>query len=349
MKCKLPAEFSRHKKTYVLWPTREDNWREKATHAQLSMAAFVNAIAQSDEVTVGYLPGSDPFLNHSFAPTVSFREMNYNDIWVRDTGPFIINCDGGRQKAIHFRFNSWGGLFNDYSADNTVARQIATSEAIELAESHITLEGGAILTDGNGTLFVTEESMLAENRNPEIHKKELGALLSQTLCAQQIVWVPLGLANDEAGGHIDNVISVVDSSTILIAVTDDKRHPSYGRLKAAGECIRSARNLDGSPYKIHPVPLPPMTVISSFEAAGFGSSGGSIIRKAGTPLAPSYLNLYIGNKSVFVPTFDALTDDTALEIIHSVFAGRHVVGIPSREFVLGGGGLHCITKEIPVP
>jgi agmatine deiminase len=48
-----------------------------------------------------------------------------------------------------------------------------------------------------------------------------------------------------------------------------------------------------------------------------------------------------------MPLFDDVHDGPALEKIGQLFPGRKIVGIQSREILLGGGNIHCITQQQP--
>ena len=43
------------------------------------------------------------------------------------------------------------------------------------------LEGGSILTDGQGTLLTTEQCLLNPNRNPSLSREQIEALLREHL------------------------------------------------------------------------------------------------------------------------------------------------------------------------
>lgn len=343
---RVPAEFEPHSGTYLLWPTRADNWREQGVPAQRAMVALANALAKFEPVTLGFSGRHAPVAT-DIDPTIMLWPVEYDDIWVRDTGPLWRLDAANKMTALDFRFNSWGGLFNSASNDDAVARQVAVREGRESVRSELVLEGGAIITDGQGTFFVTEESVLIDNRNPGLSRATVEVELRRMLGAQQFVWLPQGLAHDESGGHIDNICAFADRSTLLVVATDDNRHPSYQRVQEARAALHSARSVNGSPYRIIDVPLPGPTEISATEARGFAAAEGTIKRAAGTPLAPSHVNFYVANGVVVVPTFGCATDNAALEIIAKAFPNRRIIAVPSREFLLGGGAVHCVTRDIP--
>jgi agmatine deiminase len=65
-------------------------------------------------------------------------------------------------------------------------------------------------------------------------------------------------------------------------------------------------------------------------------------------MAASYVNFYIANAAVIVPQFgDADADAKALETLRPLFPDRQVIGVASREVLLGGGNIHCITQQLP--
>jgi agmatine deiminase len=71
-------------------------------------------------------------------------------------------------------------------------------------------------------------------------------------------------------------------------------------------------------------------------------------RQAGDKMAASYVNFYIANQAVIVPQFGvAITDAQAIQTLQVLFPNRQVVGVPSREILMGGGNIHCITQQIP--
>jgi agmatine deiminase len=68
----------------------------------------------------------------------------------------------------------------------------------------------------------------------------------------------------------------------------------------------------------------------------------------GDRLPASYLNFYIGNRRVLVPTFNDPNDRIALGRLATVFPNREVVGLHAVDLVLGLGTVHCLTQQEPL-
>ena len=85
------------------------------------------------------------------------------------------------------------------------------------------------------------------------------------------------------------------------------------------------------------------------EAAGIDARQGSRPRRAGDRLAASYVNFYVANKCVVMPLYDKRRDGAAARTLRRLFPARKIIGVPTREILLGGGNIHCITQQAPRP
>jgi agmatine deiminase len=344
---RFPAEFEPHRATWLLWPTRPDNWRHNGYFAQNDTLALAALISHFEPVRVGVPAAHAAKLRKQLPAAITVANVAFNDTWVRDTGPVTLVSDQYPPIAVDWKFNSWGGLFSESNEDDRVAAEIARYERFQVIRAPIVLEGGAVTSDGKGTIVTTEECALAANRNPGLTRSEADDVFKKFLNAQNVIWLPFGLSHDEAGGHVDNVCAFASDRVVLVASTNDKSHPSYERLRLAREVLARSVNAAGQRFSLINVPVPEATFITAEEAAGFATPQGTIVRAAGSPLAPSYINFYPTAQAVFVPTFNVSTDAAAIEIIATAFPDRQTIPCPSREFLLGGGALHCVTKEIP--
>jgi len=94
------------------------------------------------------------------------------------------------------------------------------------------LEGGAIHSDGQGTILVTESCLLSAGRNPHMTKEEIEKTLLESLGAEKVIWLPYGIYQDETNEHVDNVAAFVGPAEIVLAWTDDQDDPQYAMSAA---------------------------------------------------------------------------------------------------------------------
>ncbi len=66
-----------------------------------------------------------------------------------------------------------------------------------------------------------------------------------------------------------------------------------------------------------------------------------------TPIVETYINAYEANGALIVPTAGTQDDEAALERLCEIVPGREVVGVPCPVIGYGGGGIHCITQQVP--
>jgi agmatine deiminase len=242
----------------------------------------------------------------------------------------------------------------------------------------IILEGGSIHTDGEGTLLTTKECLLNPYRNPHLNQQEIEAVLKLSLGVQKVLWLPTGLdADDDTNGHIDNFCCFVEAAHVVLAWTDDlEQDPeNYNRCREAMATLQQSADAKGRSFKITKLYLPsPPLRYSEEEAMSLAIPTGEdeteatqaadqtaslnapesnyvMTRQPHEKMAASYINFYIANHAVLVPQFGGGAEDTdarAVETLQRVFEDRAVMGIPSREILLGGGNIHCQTQQVPL-
>lgn len=347
----MPGEFEPHEGTWMLWPERPDNWRLGAGPAQAAFVAVARAIGAFEPVTVGASADQYLFARAALPSAVRVVEISNNDCWMRDTGPtFVVDAAGGR-RGVDWIFNAWGGLdgglYFPWDQDDLVARKVLEIEGAGRYRAPLVMEGGAVHSDGQGTLLVTEQCLLNPNRNPGLSRARIEQLLCAYLGGEQVVWLGEGVVDDETDGHIDNLACFARPGEVCLAFPDNRRDPQWQVSSDALERLATARDARGRRFKVHKLPMPGPLKTRATEAAGVQQREGTRPRAAGTRLAASYANFYLCNGGVVVPLLDARTDATALAQLRRVFPERRVVGVPGREILLGGGNIHCITQQVP--
>jgi agmatine deiminase len=199
----MPAEWQEHECTWMIWPAtskRMSTWhvpgislvRECFTQVALTIATFEPiTIIANNPADLRIAESHFSRCNRSDYP-ISFYVFEVDDLWVRDTGPtFLTNTGKSELKAVSWVFNGWGEKlkqFNEtYTKDAQVAARIAhlsTPAVSAFYNSPLTIEGGSIHCDGEGTLLVAETSVINDNRNPGWAKQEVEIELLRVLGAE---------------------------------------------------------------------------------------------------------------------------------------------------------------------
>jgi agmatine deiminase len=348
---RMPAEFEPHSGCWLLWPERTDNWRLGARPAQVAFAAVATAIATSEPVTVGASAAQYVHARSMLPDAIRVVEMSSNDAWMRDVGPtFVVGKPGGI-RAVDWSFNAWGGLngglYFPWDQDDLVARKVAEIEGADRYRPPLILEGGSIHVDGEGTLITTEECLTNPNRNPHMDKGQLEILLHEYLGVTQVVWLGKGVVEDETDGHVDNLCAFVRPGEVVLTWTANKRDPQYRVSMDAYERLMEARDANDRRFKVHKLVQPGPLTRTVAEAAGLDANDSVSQRPAGQRLAASYVNFYIGNAVVVMPLLDKKHDRDAANQLRRLFPEHRLIGVQSREILLGGGNIHCITQQVP--
>lgn len=347
----FPAEFATQQAVWLAWPERQDNWRNDAKPAQQAFARVANAINRVVPVTVVVSERQQQEARDQLAPSVHVEVMAYNDAWMRDIGPTIVTNAEGEKRGISWRFNAWGGEFNGlyapWSDDDKLAAKICERLGIDHYRAPFVLEGGAIHTDGEGTLYTTAECLLSPGRNPELSQDDIEQYLADYLGITKVIWLPKGLFNDETDGHVDNLLHVIAPGRVVLSWTEDINDPQYLISREALRVLVNSLDAKGRTIEVIKLPIPGPLYLQEHEAAGIAPSHG-MKRHAGERLGGSYANFLMINKTVFLPELDCLTDPMAKSILQNALPDYNIVGIPTREVLLGGGNIHCITQQIPV-
>ncbi len=354
----MPAEFSKHAATIMIWPYRPGSWCYGAKAARRVFAEIISEISKHEKVLVlagdNQLESAKNALSH--LNNVEILNISSDDAWARDTAPTFLVNDTGALRAVDWQFNAWGGeydgLYASWKNDDKIPYQLCKIKGIDLYNAHpFVLEGGSIHTDGEGTLITTEECLLSPGRNPQLSKGEIEEKLKAYLGVSKIIWLPKGIYNDETNGHIDNICAFTAPSEVVLAWCEDKTDPQYEISKACLDVLESSVDAKGRKIKVHKLPVPTKPVcVSQEDLLGYDFEPGEDMREAGERLAASYVNFYFCNNAIILPQFGGEnidSDRAAVEILRSACPDREIVPINAGDIILGGGNIHCITQQIP--
>jgi agmatine deiminase len=252
---------------------------------------------------------------------------------------------------VDWDFNAWGGLvgglYFPWDLDDAVPQKVLEIEGLDRYKAPLVLEGGSIHVDGEGTLVTTEECLLNENRNPDLSREQIEEFLKAYTGVSKIVWLGRGVYNDETNGHVDNLCTFLRPGLLALTWTDDANDPQYEISRDAFERLSKAKDAKGRKLEVLKIHQPDPVLIRAEEAEGVDAVAGSQPRNAGDRMAASYVNFFLCNGGLVLPTFDDPHDEAAMAALQKALPERRVVGVRAREILLGGGNIHCITQQQP--
>jgi agmatine deiminase len=341
----MPAEWEPHLATYLIWPHNPETWPGKFEMIPAAYAEIIATLSQFEPVRL--LAKDEASFDQVRATIaqastaarddrVELLAIPTNDSWVRDTGPIFLNRvapagPGPAQVALDWGFNSWGEKWGAYDLDDVVPRRLAARYGFEVVEPGIILEGGSVDVNGAGTLLTTESCLLNPNRNPHLNRAEIEDYLRACFGVTNLFWLGDGIVGDDTDGHVDDLARFVARDTVVTVLEDDPTDDNYKALRDNLARLRAMRLEDGASLRIETLPMPPAVFDGDVR------------------LPASYANFYIANGGVLMPTFGCEADAIARDCLVRLFPGRRVVGIPSRELVLGLGSVHCLSQQHPMP
>ncbi len=330
---RFPAEWEPHAATWLAWPHRRATFLGDFDEVPRAFAKLVRLLACHEPVRV---IGAHDVLCYASSMLegigqVDLIEIPTNDSWLRDTGPVFLKSNGvgSGLRVASFGFNAWGGKYPPWDADAAVAGNIAGHLGVEAVEVSMVCEGGAIETDGEGTLLVNHRCIDDPQRNPGYSREQLTAILRSTLGVDTVLWVNGELVGDDTDGHIDQLARFVAPGCVVAARQPDKSDPNHESLEANLALLKSLRDARGRLLDVTPIDLPPHVFFEEVQ------------------LPASYLNFFIVNGGVIVPTFGHDLDAVAIAAIQRFFPDREVTPFSALELIRGRGAIHCVTCQQP--
>jgi len=340
---RFPAEWEPHEATWIAWPHHEPDWPGKLAPIPWVYAEIVRVLRAHERVEI--LCHDDDVREaathhlaaHGVRDNYRLHIVPTDRVWLRDSGPTGVIRDDGTAALVNWRFNAWA-KYSNYARDEQVGTAIASITRLPRIEplrpdtgERVVLEGGAIDTDGAGTVLVTEECLLSpvQERNPGLSREEYERLFKEYLGARHTIWLGEGCAGDDTHGHVDDVARFIAPGVIVLAYENDPADEENHRRSIDNmERLELAGATNGA-LKVVKLPFPRAVTMSDER------------------LPASYANFYVANGVVLVPTFNDPNDRLALNTLAELFPSRHVVGIHAVDLVWGFGTLHCLTQQQP--
>jgi agmatine deiminase len=328
----MPAEWAPHECCWMAWPSRDEQWVDGLLGAQRTYAAIAQVIGRFEPVRMVAEPHCVDDAHAQCGADIEIIPLPINDPWMRDTGPTFLTGTGGRKAGTAWRFNAWGGKVPEYADNARLARRVLDLAGTPTYPSSLCLEGGAIHTDGEGTLITTESVVLNPNRNPGIDKRAAERELCESLGVRNIIWMPGdpdGIHSDITDGHIDGLMCFVKPGVVLYESNPSASGAVRELASENRRALETAIDATGRRLQI-------ISIDDAYEA-----------ESPHEMFCRSYVNFYIANGGIVMPAYGIPGDARALHVIKACFPDREVVQVDVTYLASGGGGIHCITQQQP--
>jgi len=254
----LPAEWQKQRAVLMAFPHKNSDWNNNLKSALVPFIRIAQAIAYTTPVYI-ICDNKEAIADLFCSPrNLSFIEIETNDTWIRDFG-YISIVEDGEVKLLDFTFDAWGGKF-EAELDNAINKTLHKKGYMgvtPLESIDFVLEGGAIESDGLGTIMTTTNCLCNANRNGGLSKEEVEEKLKEYLGAKRVLWLDYGyLAGDDTDSHIDTLARFVSVDIIAYVQCLDEEDEHYEALQKMEEQLKSFRTFEGKAYRLTPLPLP---------------------------------------------------------------------------------------------
>ena len=321
---KLIAEFEEQSFTQIIFPHPKTDWAEYLQEAQTTFVNIINVVRKYQPVLL-ICHDIDTVKKH-FQDSTNIQFVHYktDDTWARDSSALSIE-ENGEKILLDFTFNAWGNKF-EATKDNQMSAALAPYYKYPLKKVDFVLEGGAIESNGAGTILTTSQCMLNPNRNPNLNAVTITQKLKEYFGAKHILYLNHGyLAGDDTDSHIDTLARFIDPQTIMYVQCNDTEDEHYEELQRMQEelcMIAKEKRL-----QLIPLPLPSPCYYNKER------------------LPATYANFLFVNGAVLVPVYGVKEDTQALTIFQETFPQRSIVAVDCSVLIRQHGSLHCVTMN----
>ena len=330
-----PAEWQRHRRTWMCWPSRRECFGDQdgMLRGKQAVARVARAIAGFEPVTVAVRPEEAAEVRLATAGKVEIFETPLDDGWARDIGPTFLRSHDAGLAGVQWVFNAWGRKYPSFAHDAMFARRVLEATGYRQFLAPVVCEGGAIHGDGEGTVVTTEQCLMNRNRNPDLKRDDIETILRLYLGIRKVIWLPGVFSDDETDGHVDNIACFAAPGRVIVGVPASRSHPDHEPVQQVIRSLAAARDARGRELEIITVPQPERQRLAW----------------SGRLLQASYVNFCLANGALILPAFDDRHDEVARTILGDAFPGRDIMQVEALDLVQGGGGIHCMTQQEPSP
>ncbi|MCB0521109.1 MAG: agmatine deiminase family protein [Saprospiraceae bacterium] len=266
---------------------------------------------------------------------VEFLQAPSNSVWIRDYGANPIYLNGVDSLALVDWIYNRPRPLDDIIPDAVGNYFGLPVYSTTVAPYDLTHPGGNNFSDGMGTNFssklILDENGPLNQWGTSNHTEEgVDSIMERFYGIDRYV----KFTNLPYDGihHIDMHMKLLNETTLLVGEYPEGV-PDRAQIEANIQYLLDNFTTPfGTPYRVVRIPMPP-------ENGKYPSMG--------APLR-TYVNSFIVNKTVLLPTYELQYDTTALRIWQEAMPGYNIVGINCNGIIDAGGAIHCIVKEVGV-
>jgi agmatine deiminase len=331
-----PAEWEPQAATWIAWPHNRATWPDRFTPIPGVFRKFIAELSQVQPVHVlsGKSSLPEPPQDYlSDLKNVTVHAIATNDTWIRDFGPtFVRRLDDGALVGVNWHYNAWGGKWPPYDDDAKAGTAICQTIGCLRSASSLYCEGGALETDGEGTLLTTSSVLMSPSRNPGWSREMVEGELKRQLGVLRILWIDGGgLQGDDTDGHIDQLARFVAPGVVVAATSSSLSDPNHAGLAENVRILRKSLSATEAKLEVFSLPTPPPRSVDQHR------------------VPESYCNFVLANGIVIVPTFrNDATDQPALRLFEQLLPNRRIIPLDASDLIWGLGAFHCASQQQPL-
>ncbi|CAI0803231.1 agmatine deiminase family protein [Serratia proteamaculans] len=333
---RMPDEGEEQQRAFIAFGAQRAIWADYTAGVQDALGRIARAIAQYQPLTV-FCRESERRLAEEKCGShnVTFIVTELDDIWMRDIGANFVVNQAGKLGAVDFNFNGWGNKQQHRYDARLAAFEASHYGVANIWRSGLVGEGGGIEVDGHGTGIMTESSWVNKNRNPGWSRDRVEQELKEMLGLRKIIWLPGIKGKDITDAHVDFYARFTSPGVVVANLDTDPDSYDHKVTQAHLAILKQATDADGRKLQIHTMSPPMEPRRSRFS-------------KGNPDFAAGYINYVVINGAVIAPEFgDPEADGEALRLLTELYPDREVVQLNIDAIAAGGGGIHCVTHQLP--
>lgn len=252
---------------------------------------------------------------------IQFRVEDCENPWFRDPGPIVSRSPSGTPIWFDSRLTR-PGIYGRTVLD-TLPRLLQRNWNARIADLPIHVEGGMILSNGNGIVVASKE-IIALNLQYGFSEETIVRELRRATGAKQLILVDPLIG--EPTKHLDLFMTFVNPTTVVLAESVDRNDSNASILDNAARKLEQV-NFDGEPLDVVRLPMPNL----------------------GEDRFPTYTNVVFANGVLLVPSYDGVEknlEEKVRSTYQDLLPTWQVRFIDCSRLYARGGALHCLVSNL---